>query len=57
MAHPETRFVPVKSVEQQAKLMLFKVRDMLVEQRTRTLNALRGHFSEFGIIAPAGWLT
>jgi transposase len=54
MAHPETRYVAVKSVEQQANLMLFKVRDMLVAQRTRLINALRGHFSEFGIVAPAG---
>jgi transposase len=54
MAHPETRYVPVKSVEQQANLMLFKVRDMLVAQRTRLINALRGHFSEFGIVAPVG---
>ena len=54
MAHPETRCVPVKSMESQANLMLFKVRDMLVADRTQKLNALRGHFSEFGIVAPTG---
>ena len=41
-------------MEQQARLMLFKARDAMVADRTRRLNALRGHFSEFGIVAPAG---
>ena len=54
LAHPETRFVAVKTQEQQARLMLFKVRDQLVASRTQKLNALRGHFSEFGVIAPNG---
>ena len=34
--------------------MLFRTRDLLVRQRTQTVNALRGHFAEFGIIAPQG---
>jgi transposase len=54
MAHPETRYVAAKTVEQQANLMLFKARDLLVMQRTQLINALRGHFSEIGIVAPAG---
>jgi transposase len=54
LLHPDTRFVAVKTQGEQAKLMLFKVRDGLVADRTRRLNALRGHFSEFGIVAPAG---
>src|ERR1700704_5266655 len=47
-------FVPVKSAEQQATLMLHKTRDLLVKQRTMSVNALRGHLSEFGIIAAKG---
>ena len=34
MSRPGVRFVPVKSVEDQAALMLLKVRDLLVKQRT-----------------------
>ena len=34
--------------------MLFRTRDLLVRQRTQTINALRGHLAEFGIIAPQG---
>ena len=37
---------------QQAVLMLHKTRELLVKQRTMTVNALRGHLSEFGLIAP-----
>jgi transposase len=48
------RFVAIKSEAQQASAMIFKVRDLLVRQRTATINALRGHLAEFGIIAPKG---
>ena len=34
--------------------MLFRTRDLLVRQRTQTINALRGHLAEFGIVAPQG---
>jgi len=51
---PEMRFVGVKSVDQQASLMLFKARDLLIGQRTGLINALRGHFGEIGIVAPQG---
>jgi transposase len=47
------RFVPVKSREQQAAMALHRVRDHLVRQRTGTINALRGHLAEYGIIAAA----
>ncbi len=50
---PGMRFVPVKSVEQQAALALHRVRDHLVRQRTGTINALRGHLAEYGIVAAA----
>jgi transposase len=48
---PSMRFVPVKSAQQQATLMLHRVRDQLIGQRTATINALRGHLTEFGIVA------
>jgi transposase len=48
------RFVPVKSAEQQAGLMMVSVRESLVRQRTRLSNAIRGHAAEFGLIAPKG---
>ena len=47
------RFVPVKSIEQQAAMALHRVRDHLVRQRTGTINALRGHLAEYGIVASA----
>ena len=48
---PGMRFVPVKSADQQALLMLHRVRDQLISQRTATINALRGHLAELGIVA------
>ncbi len=48
------RFVPVKSADQQAAAVVLKTRAFLVNQRTQAINALRGHLSEFGIIAAAG---
>jgi transposase len=54
MSRPEMRFVPVKSADQQAVLMLHKTRDLLVKQRTMAVNALRGHLHEFGLIAAKG---
>jgi transposase len=54
VTRPTMRFVAVKTAEQQAVLMLHKVRDLLVRQRTMLINALRGHLAEFGIIAARG---
>ena len=51
---PGMRFVPVKSEEQQSMLMVHRTRDLLVRQRTATVNALRGHLAEFGITAARG---
>jgi transposase len=54
MSRPGMRFVPVKSAEDQAALMLLKTRDLLVRQRTMLINAMRGHAAEFGVIAAKG---
>ena len=51
---PNMRFVPIKSVEQQATLVIHRVRAMLVRQRTQLINGLRGHLAEFGVVAPQG---
>lgn len=51
---PNMRFVPMKSIDVQARAMLFRTREQLVGQRTEAINALRGHLAEFGIIAPQG---
>ena len=51
---PETRFVPIKSVEQQAVLALHAARSLLVKQGTMLANALRGLAAEFGLTVPRG---
>lgn len=51
---PTMRFVAVKTVEKQACAMAFKTRDLLVRQRTQTINALRGHLTEHGVVVPIG---
>ena len=51
---PTMQFVAVKTVEQQAQGMLFRTRDLLVRQRTQTINALRGHLAEYGVVGPKG---
>jgi transposase len=54
LSRPTMRFVPVKRVQSQAALVLHKVRDQLVKQRTTLVNVLRAHMAEFGIVAPQG---
>ncbi len=51
---PTMRFVPVKSEETQGAAMVFRVREMLIRQRTQAINALRGHLAEFGQVVPQG---
>ncbi len=54
MSRPTMRFVPVKSSEQQAGLMLMGLRDGLVGHRTQLTNAIRGYAAEFGLVAAKG---
>ena len=49
---PTMRFVPVKSEKTQGVAMVYRIRDLLVRQRTQAINALRGHLAEFGQIVP-----
>jgi transposase len=54
VCRPSMKFVPIKTPEQQAILMLHRARQLLVEQRTRLSNAIRAHMAEFGVIAAKG---
>src|SRR3954453_23071428 len=53
-SRPDTRFVPVKSLEQQGVLALHSARALLVEQRTMLADAMRGLATEFGLVVPKG---
>jgi transposase len=54
MSRPTMQFVPMKTEEQQAVLMLAGVRQQLIARRTRISNAIRGYAAEFGLIAVKG---
>lgn len=54
VSRPSMRFVAVKSEEQQAAAGIHKVRDLLMKQRTMTMNALRSLMAEFGIVVMEG---
>ena len=50
VTRPSMRFVPVKTEEQQAVLIIHRARELLVRQRTQLINAVRGPLAEFGVI-------
>lgn len=54
VSRPHMRFVPIKSEDQQAALMLHKTRDLLIKQRTQQINALRAHMAELGHVFAGG---
>jgi len=56
VTRPTMSFVPIKGVEQQGLSMLHSARSQLIGQRTQLTNAVRGHLSEFGIVAERGLL-
>ncbi|NDY93912.1 IS110 family transposase [Ideonella livida] len=49
---PHMRFVPVKSMDQQAVLAVHRLRQGLVEERTACINRIRGLLTEFGLVFP-----
>jgi len=53
-SRPTMRFVPVKTADRQAGLMLAGARERLVRQLTQLANAIRGHAAEFGITVAKG---
>jgi len=52
VSRPNMRFVPVKDLNQQSWLTLHRVRQGFIEERTATLNRIRGLLSEFGVVLP-----
>lgn len=54
VSRPNMRFVPIKSVQQQAVLSLHRARAGFVNARTAQANQIRGLLGEFGIIIPKG---
>ena len=52
VSRPSMRFVPLKTLEQQSALCLHRVRQGFVEERTATINRLRGLLAEFGHVLP-----
>ena len=55
VSRPTMRFVPVKSVAQQATLAVHSTRALLTRQRTMVANALRAALNEIGIVAAQGY--
>jgi len=51
---PTMRFVPTKTADQQACLMLHRTRHLFIRQQTALINSMRAHLAEFGIVAPVG---
>lgn len=54
LGRPDMRFVPIKSVEQQAARGLERSRDLLVKQQTQLMNSVRSQLAEFGVVAAQG---
>jgi hypothetical protein len=54
VGRPTMRFVPVKTAQQQSVMVLHRTRLLLMRQRVRLSNAIRGHMAEYGIVAPIG---
>jgi len=54
VSRPNMRFVGIKSEEQQAVLMMHRVRTLVVANRTALANQVRGLLGEFGIVVPVG---
>jgi transposase len=52
VTRPSMRFVPLKSVHQQCKLLVHRARQGFVAQRTASINRIRGLLSELGIVLP-----
>ena len=52
LQRPNMRFVPVKSEEQQSRLMVHRARQGYVQARTATINRIRGLLAELGIVLP-----
>jgi transposase len=54
VGRPNMRFVPIKSIQQQAVLSLHRARQGFVKARTAQANQIRGLLGEFGLVIPKG---
>ena len=54
VGRPRMRFVPIKNPDQQAVLLIHRIRKGLVNEQNRVANQLRGLLAEFGIVIPKG---
>ncbi len=54
LSRPTMRFVPTKTADQQAALMLIGMRSRLIHNRTQLTNAIRGFAMEFGLTTGTG---
>jgi transposase len=54
MSRPTMRFVPVKTTDRQAALMLTGMRERLIRNRTQLANSIRGYAAEFGLTTAKG---
>lgn len=54
VSRPTMRFVPIKRVEQQDILLLHRIRELTIKQRTAHSNQLRGLLAEYGVVVPKG---
>ena len=52
MSRPTMRFVPVKTAERQAALMMVALRDRLIRDRTQLSNAIRGYKADSALSPP-----
>jgi transposase len=52
VTRPNMRFVPVKTEDQQSRLMVHRARQGFVAARTACINRIRGLLAEFGIVLP-----
>jgi transposase len=54
VGRPNMRFVAIKTVDQQAILVVHRARQGLVKARTAQANQMRGLLGEFGVVLPQG---
>ena len=54
VTRPDMKFVSVKSIEQQDILLLHRVREFAIKQRTAQANQIRGLLMEYGVVIPQG---
>jgi transposase len=52
VSRPNMRFVPLKTLEQQAVLAQHRIRQGFIEERTASINRIRGVLAEFGQVLP-----